>query len=241
MDRCIYCGGALEGDVCTVCGKTMVGTVAAAAPQSAPKVPEAASHQRGTASKEAKPVYRRWWFWAIAVFALIIVIASLGGHKSSDDSSSTTAAVSTSATTTTSTTTDSTSTTSNEYTFGDTVSFDDLEITFGSSYTFTTIDNQYSEYNGKTVICVPVTVKNTSSSSKSLNMFYIKAYNPAGTESDTISAYFMDDDVSWAGEMRSGATQTAVYHILYEGDGDYYVELQKLVGASIEIELPITK
>ncbi len=39
--------------------------------------------------KEKKPLYKRWWFWAIAVFILfIIIIGSSGGDTSTDSGSS---------------------------------------------------------------------------------------------------------------------------------------------------------
>ena len=45
-------------------------------------------------------------------------------------------------------------------TFGSTIVFDDFEITFGTDYHFETISNEYSDYNGRSVVVLPVNVKN---------------------------------------------------------------------------------
>ncbi len=131
-----------------------------------------------------------------------------------------------------------------ELTFGSTFVFDDLEITIGNAedVTWTTIDNEFSENNGKDVIVLPVTVKNLKSESHSLNMFYYKIYGSAGTEADTASAYFSDSDIEFAGDMRSGASITSAFHIVYDGDGDYYIEFSEMLSSEkIEVKLPIAK
>lgn len=126
-----------------------------------------------------------------------------------------------------------------EVSFGDTFVFDDFEITFDSNITFDTVNNQFSDYNGKDVIKFPVTIKNIGGNTHGLNIFYYKFYNPAGTESKSISNYF-EDDVAKAGDMRSSATQYTYMHVLYEGDGDYYVEFVKKNINKIEVKLPVS-
>lgn len=125
-----------------------------------------------------------------------------------------------------------------EPTLGSTVEFDDLELTFGTEISTTTVNNQFSEQNGQTVIVVPVTVTNKKSETHSLNMFYIKTFGSTGTETKDITAYFMDDDVSWAGDLRSGASYETSFHILYDGDGDYYIVLDNFK-KEVEIVIPV--
>lgn len=55
--NCDACGGAVENGVCRECGKRF----------SAPK-------------KEKKPVFKKWWFWAVIVLA-VLLIGSLAGRK----------------------------------------------------------------------------------------------------------------------------------------------------------------
>ena len=54
-------------------------------------------------------------------------------------------------------------------------------------------------------------------------MFYYKFYGPQGVELNNVSSYF-DDEVGWAGEMRSGASYTKAFYILYDGNGTYAIE-----------------
>lgn len=129
--------------------------------------------------------------------------------------------------------------TKEEYTFGSSFEFDDLEITLGSNFSMITLDNQLSDLDGNNVIKLPIKVKNLSDETHGLNMFYFKFYGSKGTELDSVSAYF-DDDVSWSGEMRPDSELETNMHILYDGDGDYYIELDNY-STKIEVKLPITK
>lgn len=123
-------------------------------------------------------------------------------------------------------------------TLGSTIEFDGLEIAFGKEYRTTTIDNQFSDYAGETIIEVPIALTNNSGETKGLNMFYIKVFGPKGTELDNVTAYFQDSDVSWAGEMRNGASMETAFHFPYEGDGTYYIALDKF-NEKLEVEIPI--
>lgn len=117
--------------------------------------------------------------------------------------------------------------------------FDDLTITLGSGITEKVLENQFSDYDGSKVIGIPITVTNNASETHGLNMFYYKAYGPNGTELNDITTYFMDDDVAWAGEARSGATLESTLHVLYDGNGDYYLEFAKPFGETIEVRIPV--
>lgn len=130
-----------------------------------------------------------------------------------------------------------------ELSYGSTFVFDDLEITIGNAedVTLAKVDNQFSDNNGADVIVLPVTIKNLKDESHSLNMFYYNFYGSAGTEIDSVSSYFHDSDIEFAGHIRSGASLTSAFHILYDGDGDYYIEFSDLFSEKIEIKLPIAK
>ena len=112
-----------------------------------------------------------------------------------------------------------------EYGFNETFMFDGLEITIGDGYTFTTVKNQFSDLNGKPVIKLPVTLKNTTSETKGLNMFYYKTYGSQGTAVDTADAYFdSKTSLTYGGDLRSGAGKTAYLYVVYDGDGLYAIE-----------------
>ena len=125
-------------------------------------------------------------------------------------------------------------------TYGDTFEFDGFEITFLPEYDFTTIDNKFSDLDGHDVIIYSLSLTNKSGSTKSLNMFYYKAFLPDGTQAGECSAFFMEDDITWAGEMRDGATLNSKMHVPYSEDGTYYVKFDKFA-TEIEVELPVTK
>ena len=125
-------------------------------------------------------------------------------------------------------------------TFGVPFAFDDLEIVLSDDIQWEKIDNQFSENNGADVIKIPVTIKNNKDETHGLNMFYYTFYGPDGNKLDSVATYFNDDHFS-AGNMRSGATQNTYFHILYKGDGDYYVEFAAFFGKAIEVKLPIIK
>lgn len=127
-----------------------------------------------------------------------------------------------------------------ELTYGDTFTFDKLEITCGGQIKWTKLNNQFSDKNGADVMEVPVTIKNISDETHGLNPFYYNFYGPDGNEIDSVSTYF-DNDVFQAGDMRSGATQSTFFHILYSGDGDYYIEFSTILSDKIEVKLPVKK
>lgn len=108
-------------------------------------------------------------------------------------------------------------------TLGDKIEFDGLELTFASDYTFTTLDNEFSDKNGSTVIKIGVNVKNISSEKNSLNMFFYDLFGSKGTELESVTAYF-DDTVDFAGDLKPGASYDTYFYILYDGDGDYSID-----------------
>ena len=77
--------------------------------------------------------------------------------------------------------------------------------------------------DGSTVVKVPITVKNLSSETHSLNMFYYSIFGSKGRELDSVSSYF-DDSVDFAGELRNGASYTKYLYFLYDGNGTYAIE-----------------
>ena len=133
-----------------------------------------------------------------------------------------------------------TSTDTGVYGFDDTFTFDDLEITFGRDYTFTTISNQYSDYYGKDIVRVPVTVTNKSTETHGLNMFYYNIYGTSGSKTNNVSTWFSDDSLDYAGDLRSGASYTKYIYFVYDADGTYVFEFDNY-SEEVEVELEITK
>lgn len=137
------------------------------------------------------------------------------------------------------TTKDDTDQNTDEYTFDQPFTFGDLEITISSNYTWTKVDNQFSEHNGADVIEIPITIVNKGNETSGLNMVFYSLFGSTGTELEDLSFYF-DNNVVLAGEIRPGATQNSYLHFLYDGDGKYYIEFDNYVD-EVEVALPIKK
>ena len=106
---------------------------------------------------------------------------------------------------------------------GKTFTFGDFEITIGNTYSFTTINSSYSQYNGKDVVKVPVTLKNIGTTNNHLNMFYHKYYGPTGTSLPKLGSYFSSDALDY-GYLDPNESQVKYIYLLYDGDGKYKIE-----------------
>lgn len=106
----------------------------------------------------------------------------------------------------------------------DSVVFDEFKISIDTDRAMNiyTIDNQFSKLNGRKVYAVPMTIENTGSETKGINMFYVKAFGPSGTELDSVYAYFTEAQDFYK-EMRPGAKVQAAYYMLDDGSGEYYI------------------
>ena len=135
--------------------------------------------------------------------------------------------------------TNTNTTQNNKYGLGDTFVFDGLELTFDTTYSFEIIENEYSEYNGKSVIKLGVNVKNVSSQKNSLNMFYYELFGSQGIELDSITAYF-DDTIDYAGDLKPDASYKSYFYILYDGDGKYSIDFDNY-SQEISVEFNVTK
>lgn len=105
----------------------------------------------------------------------------------------------------------------------ETVKFDGLELSFGQ-YTFTEFTNKYSEFYGKPIVKIPVTITNISDEPHSLMLFYYKLFGTSGVESGNVGM-FLPDDVSQAGDLLPGKSYVRYFHIIYDGDGTYTIVL----------------
>lgn len=127
----------------------------------------------------------------------------------------------------------------NKYSLGDTFVFDGLEFTFDTTYSFVTIENRYSEYNGRSVIKLGVNVKNISSEKNHLNMFYYDLFGSKGTELNGVSSYF-DNNIDYAGDLKPNASYKTYFYILYDGDGKYSIDFDNY-SQEVSLEFDITK
>lgn len=130
-------------------------------------------------------------------------------------------------------------TSSGAYKLGDTFVFDGLEITLDTTYSFTKVNNRYSDKNGSSVIKLGANVKNVSSEKKHLNMFYYDFFGSKGIELDGVSSYF-DNAIDNAGDLKPGASYKAYFYILYDGDGKYSIDFDNY-SEELSVEFDIVK
>lgn len=99
--------------------------------------------------------------------------------------------------------------------------YDGLEIT-ATGYTFTTVDNMFSEYNGKPVVRLQFSLKNTEDSANKLSYLDLKAFDPSGVETKGLDTYF--DDSTWnSPNLQKNASGTAAYYFAYTTNGEYSI------------------
>jgi len=129
-------------------------------------------------------------------------------------------------------------TASSVLTFGSTFVFDELEITIHERFGWTTVQNQFSDIDGYDVFYLPITITNVGDETNGLNVFSYRIFGSTGLQLDSVSAFF-DNDLTWAGSMRPGATLETYMYILYNGDGEYVAEFSEFFGPSVEVFLQV--
>ena len=125
------------------------------------------------------------------------------------------------------------------YGCGETFKFEGFDITLGTSVSVTTVNNQFSEYNGKSVLKVPFTMTNNNNETASLNFLYVSYFGSNGVEVDGVDAYFKDS-ISFMGDIRSGSTGTFYAYIPYDGNGTYSVEFDNW-SEKVTVEFDVNK
>jgi len=129
--------------------------------------------------------------------------------------------------------------TNKTYALGETFTFDGLELTLDTNYTFVTVNNRFSDLNGRSVIKIGVNVKNVSSEKNSLNYFFYDMFGSKGIELDGVSSYF-DETVDYAGDLKPNASYKKYFYILYDGDGTYSIDFDNY-SQELSVEFNITK
>lgn len=196
--------------------------------------------------KEEKKKMPKWLKIVLIVLAILIVIGIFGNNTNESSNNNTSNnntsnnSYSSESSTNTSDSSENTTNTSNnkKYGLGETFTFDGFELTLDNNYSFVTLQNRYSEKNGSTVIKLGVTVKNVSTETTSLNMFYYDLFGSQGTELDSVFAYF-DEAVDDAGDLRPEASYKKYFYILYDGNGKYGIDFDNY-SQKVSVEFDVT-
>ena len=118
------------------------------------------------------------------------------------------------------------------------IKFNKMELVFGD-YSFTEVDNRFSEFNGKIVVKIPVTITNLSNEPNELYFSYYKLFGTSGVETPITLCYYFDDDVSDVGSLLPNKSCVAYFHILYDGDGIYTITFDDYLFDKKMVEIPI--
>ena len=112
--------------------------------------------------------------------------------------------------------------------YGNIIEFDNLEITVGTEASFTTISEKYSSDDRKTVIKIPIKVKNLKDMPHYLKSYYYKVFGPDGTEIETFNYGYFDDSIdSKNGSLLPECSYTKNMYAEYTGDGKYSIVFSK--------------
>ena len=101
--------------------------------------------------------------------------------------------------------------------------FDGLKIKISSKYSIINLDNQYSIYNGRKVIKIPVTITNNSDKDYSLNLFYYDVYDDYGNKIDEVAGYF-EESLYYAENLKQNESYTKYIYALYYDNNSYTIK-----------------
>lgn len=124
-------------------------------------------------------------------------------------------------------------------TYEDPFTVEGFEIVFHDGNTIAPVDNKYSDEYGVDVLRIPLTITNHSGSTGMVYHGDFDFFGPNGTELNTIyGAYFDNDDIGNIGDLRNGASAESCFYMTYDGNGDYYCEVEGGTGP-VEVRLPV--
>lgn len=142
-------------------------------------------------------------------------------------------------------------TTTGQLGFGDTFTYEDIEYTLGEDPVLVGVVDGGSNYEGRTFIKLPVTIKNVSDKKNQPSLVNCTFFDNKGIVCDygasgmsprlTLSdGSVLADEVNQIGYMRHDAQIESYMLLEYNGDGWYYVDFSNGRDADMELELGIT-
>lgn len=130
-----------------------------------------------------------------------------------------------------------------EFSAGEKFMYGNFEIVVGKNYTFDTVNNEFSSDNGKTVVKVPITVKNTGTTEDCFAAFDYTLFDPNGVKISDLGLNFKDSVVR-AGSEESCLTQNKSFstniYIEYTENGSYKIKF-KSFSNSAQVSINISK
>lgn len=130
-----------------------------------------------------------------------------------------------------------------EFSAGEKFMYGNFEIVVGKNYTFDTVNNEFSSDNGKTVVKVPITVKNTGTMEDCFAAFDYTLFDPNGVKISDLGLNFKDSVVR-AGSEESCLTQNKSFstniYVEYTENGSYKIKFKSFKD-SAQVSINISK
>lgn len=129
----------------------------------------------------------------------------------------------------------------NEFNAGDTFKFGDFEIVIGKNYTFDKINNEYSTENGKIIVKVPITVKNTGVIKDCISSSSYSVLDPNG-QALSDQTFNFDDTIGCSNELQLEQNQSYTRNLYFEytKNGLYKIKFEDLFN-SAQVSINISK
>lgn len=96
----------------------------------------------------------------------------------------------------------------------------------GSTTSFHTIHARYSDYDGKTAFCIPLTLTNTTSELKTANYSGWKSYRPNGESINPYANDLLSNEIkTYSYDILPGNSVSKYYCTFYYGSGNYTIAI----------------
>ena len=108
---------------------------------------------------------------------------------------------------------------------GEMFEFYELEITIGDDISWGRINAYWTENEGVYYFYLPVTFTNIGETSDGLSRWDFDIFGPNGISLEEIDWYVDGPSIETSRDVRPGMTMETYLHILFDGDGEYIIEL----------------
>ena len=104
--------------------------------------------------------------------------------------------------------------------------FDNVSMNVGSDYSYSTIVNEDTIYNGRIVISIPITIINNKNSDYYFNPNAYYLYGPNENELNNVSKYFSNTSVDYSEVLKPNNSFVKYIYMLFDGNGQYIIRFK---------------
>ncbi len=124
------------------------------------------------------------------------------------------------------------------YGFGEKFVFDNFEIVINDNYTIETMENEYSDYNEKMIVRLPIVIRNLDSKSRNLDIYDYEILDSHYAIMNNASAYY-DDSIDHSSPLEPYEIYVKYFYFIFAGNDIYTVQFgnnKEKVLVNIKIE-----